>query len=818
MKPPDLPDNEAERGRLLHELRILDTGDEPAFDAIARMACLISGCTIGALSLIDAERQWFKAIVGLAVRETPRRHSLCARALLRSDITVVEDTLADPELATHPLVVGAPHIRFYAAAPVSVDGQPIGTVCCIADTPRSFGDAARQGMRDLAELTSQLLQTRLRERRWRLQEARVRAASRSANDWLWETDAKGHVTWLSENLQLRKDPSPPHAVGDPWPQPYEAMAVRRPNEWARCQQAFARHEPFAQVLTDWGAAHGARTVSSSGQPVFDTAGRFKGFRGSSRDVSAELEIKQSLALSEERWKFALEGASQGVWDWDVRKKGIYFSDAWKAIVGHASHEVGTSLKEWLRRIHPDDLGVAKAKLFAHIRGATPLYVAEHRMRHKDGHDVWVLNSGKVVRRSKSGRVLRMVGTLMDVTAQRQTEAALRDKHAAEMTSRTKSGFLSRMSHEMRTPLNAVIGFSQLLLNRPGSADASEVRDYAEHVLHAGEHLLALTNNVLDLQQIEEGHIALALTDISLDAVMADALAQLAPLAQSHGVAFDNHLDTGHRVRADERRLRQVLLSIGSNAVKYNRRGGIVRCSVDDTEPDRLRLSIEDTGSGLAPNEVERLFQPFERLGKETSAIEGTGLGLMIARSLIVAMKGKLVVHSRSGEGTRVVIELPPASAAAPLLASASSAAAEPEPAPREVEPPSLRMLYVEDNRINAILFEEAIRLREGVELRLAEDGPEALSQVRGWRPDVLVLDAHLPGIDGFQLLHLLRREPGLEAVPAFMCSADAMPDDVQRAAEAGFVGYWAKPINIAKIMSDLDQLGPGAASTHRPVM
>jgi CheY-like chemotaxis protein len=147
----------------------------------------------------------------------------------------------------------------------------------------------------------------------------------------------------------------------------------------------------------------------------------------------------------------------------------------------------------------------------------------------------------------------------------------------------------------------------------------------------------------------------------------------------------------------------------------------------------------------------------------------------------------------------VVIELPalPRRQAAPLA----------EPAPARVAPgPSLRMLYVEDNRINAILFEEAIRLREGVELRLAEDGAEALFQVRGWCPDVLVLDAHLPGMDGFELLDVLRREPGLEAVPAFMCSADAMPDDMRRAAAAGFAGYWAKPINIAKIMSDLDQL------------
>ncbi len=800
MNPPALPDNEAERVRLLHELRILDTGDEPAFDAIARLAAVHTGCPIGALSLVDTDREWFKAIVGLAVREAPRRNAFCAHAILSPGLTVVEDTHADRRFADHPLVLGEPFIRFYAAAPVHVDAQPIGTVCCVAHEPRTLAEPARQGLRDLAELTSHLLQTRLRERRSRLQEARVRAASRSANDWLWETDARGRLSWFTDNLRLQEEAGPRLVLGEPWLRPYEPIAVLRPNDWARCQDAFTRREPFSQVLTDWESARGVKTVSSSGHPVFDSAGRFMGFRGASRDVTQELQVKQSLASSEERWKFALEGASQGVWDWDARKKGLFYSDAWKAIVGHAGHEIGSGVKEWLRRIHPEDLALAKAKLFAHLRGKTPLYVAEHRMRHKSGHHVWVLNSGKVVRRSTSGQALRMVGTLMDVTAQREAEAALRDKHAAEMASQAKTKFLSRMSHEMRTPLNAVIGFSQLLLSRSGEPDRREVRDYADHVLQAGEHLLALTNNVLDLQRLEEGAVRLEPAELSLDKLVAEVLDQLDAMAAEREVEFDNHVDAGFGVLADEARLRQVLLGVGSNAVKYNRSGGVVRWSVDEAGGARLRLSIEDTGPGLGPNQVERLFQPFERLGRETSAIEGTGLGLIIARSLVVAMNGTLEVRSREGIGTRVVIELP-----AVQIACADA----PVEAPQTAACATLRMLYVEDNRINAILFEEALRLRDGVELRLAEDGAEALFQVRGWRPDVLVLDAHLPGMDGFELLDVLRREPGLSDVPAFMCSADAMPDDMQRAADAGFAGYWAKPINIAKILNDLDQLARG---------
>ncbi|WP_372528228.1 ATP-binding protein [Piscinibacter sp.] len=806
MNPSPPPVDETVRVRQLHELRILDTDDEPQFAAIARLASLNSGCPIGALSFVDADRQWFKASVGLKVRETPRHTALCSRAILSASLTVLNELQLQPDFAGNPLLDGDSPVRFYAAAPVVIDGQRVGTVCCMDHHARQFDDAARRALGELAELAAALLQARLRERRSRVQEARVRTASRAARDWLWETNAAGRLTWLSDNLLLRDGRCPRHVIGEPWLHPYEPLAVLRPADWARCVAAFSRREPFGDVLTDCHTPHGAMTVSSNGQPVFDTAGTFMGFRGASRDVSAELQVKQSLAASEERWKFALEGGGQGVWDWDGRKKGLYFSEAWKAIVGHVGSEVGTGLDEWMKRMHPEDLGAAKAKLFAHMRGETSMYIAEHRMRHKSGHDVWVLNRGKIVRRSQSGRAVRMVGTLIDVTAQHNADAILRDKRAADLANHAKTEFLSRMSHEMRTPLNAVIGFSQLLLSRPGDPSTREVRDYAEHVLRAGEHLLALINDVLDLQCVEQGRMALEPSNVQLDDMVSQVIHLLSSAALERGVAFDNHLPPGIVVRADERRLRQVLLNVASNAVKYNRPAGVVRWSADSAAgPTRVRLSIEDSGSGLAPAQLERLFQPFERLGKETSTIEGTGLGLIIARSLTAAMGGSLEVVSRSGEGTRVVVDLPRGDCSAVRAAESEA----PSVTSAALPSPALRMLYVEDNRINAIVFEEALRLRDGMELRLAEDGVEALDRVRDWRPDVLVLDSHLPGMNGFELLRALRDRAGLVDVPAFMCSADAMPDDIRRAAEAGFTGYWPKPIDIAQIMADLDQLCAG---------
>ncbi len=1190
--------DESARIRLLRELRILDTPEEPAFDALARLAARQTGCAVGALSFVDDRRQWFKARTGTPVRETPAGSAFCTRALGSGDVTVIHDAAADASFAGNPLLDGPAPLRFYAAAPVSVEGIRIGTVCCLDPVPRRLDPSALAQLQDLAALAGELLQARLRDQRSRLREARVRTASQAASDRLWETDAAGRLTWLSDDLSRPDSPSPPLQAGTHWLRPFEDLSHLHAGEWQRVHQAMQRREPFTAVLTAYRSGEAVMTVSSNGRPVFDSRGTFMGYRGASRDVTAAQNAKhavdralarheaellesrgqlaaalnalpdlwfvydenaryldsntpqhplltrpfselkgrqvreilpgelglarerliqealrtgsmtrheyeasfsggplrvlearmtpmpgrrvmalvrdltelrslerdvrlmqrvleaeaampfvvvdalapdypvvfanraferltgysraevlgqncrflqgtmrnqparatlrhalahrqpcnvllenqrkdgsfftnklhiapvldpsgrliqyvgvlndvtaeakaadklrvseemyravastisegllvvmpdrmivaanpagcqilgadyaellgaegawpfsfcdvdgqpfapeddpigqvlatgrpmqgrlfilrrrdgshrwldlschplrvptgsnglpvlaafrdvtaqhfaeQQLALSEQRWKFALEGGSQGVWDWNAGDDGIYVSESAKALFGIASDDPDQYMNDWMARIHPDDVGRAKDELRAHLRGDTPIYSVECRTRHNRGHYVMVLHRGKVVRRDEQGRAVRMVGTVMDVTAQRAAEVALRDKQAVELASEAKTEFLSRMSHEMRTPLNAVIGFSQLLLGRPGEADTQQVREYADHVLRAGQHLLALINDVLDLQRVEEGRLMLQPDDVSLDLLARRVIDLLSPAAEQRSVAFENHLPQGLTVRADERHLRQVLLNLASNAVKYNRPTGRVRWSAELLPAQaRVRLTIEDDGAGLSASQIERLFQPFDRLGRETSSIEGTGLGLIIARSLTVAMGGSLELRSEKGVGTRAILELPlgegeaQATAALPLDMGVAAGGGADGPAA------ALRMLYVEDNRINAILFEQALQLRHGIELRLAEDADEAVEIVRAWRPDVLVLDAHLPGMNGFELLRTLRALPGMENVPAFMCSADAMPADFERATAAGFAGYWPKPIDIAGILRDLDGL------------
>ena len=537
-----------------------------------------------------------------------------------------------------------------------------------------------------------------------------------------------------------------------------------------------------------------------------------------RDITQERQAAQALALSEERWKFALDGAGDGVWDWDASADRIFYSQRWKAMLGYEDHEISDLVSELTDRIHPDDRPPVVAALSAYLEHDQGLFQAEFRMRHKLGHDVWILSRGKIVSRDALGHPVRVVGTHSDITPIKRAEQVLREKQSAEAASAAKSEFLSRMSHEIRTPLNAVNGFAQLLkLQLANTPTAAQHISFVEQILHGSQHLMALVNDVLDLQKVEAGILTLKTERLTLLGEVQQCAAMLGPLASQRGITLQVNVDPGYQVDADRQRLRQILMNIGSNAIKYNQAGGSVWFDTEARSDGGMALVIRDTGPGMSPQQLGKLFQPFERLGRETSSIEGSGLGLIITRSLIEAMGGSMEIRSQPGSGTRVNIVMPAtANGVMPEVGDKTnihmdkpdgdlSVAKYPREAPCAEQAP-LHVLYVEDNRINAMLFEEALRPYPQLSLEIAEDGQMALSMARDKAPDVLVLDAHLPGMSGFDVLRALRTLPLLESTPAFMCSADAMPDDVARATAAGFAGYWTKPIDIQQVTSVLCQL------------
>lgn len=510
------------------------------------------------------------------------------------------------------------------------------------------------------------------------------------------------------------------------------------------------------------------------------------------DITERKRVEQAHARAEDRWRFALDGAGHGVWEWDA-EAGYYASPSWKAMLGIPEDGPPASWRVWRERLHPDDVAGVLAELDRHRQGLSEVYETEYRLRHEAGNYLWIHDRGRAIRRDKDGRPLRMVGTHSDVTRLRLADEALRDRQAAELATGRTNEFLSRMSHEMRTPLNAVIGFAELLHQR------GEYRaDLVEHIMDAGTHLLDLINDVLDLQQVEQGRLSLRPVGIDVAALVPQVVAMLRPQSRKLDVTEEIGELAGVVVRADEQRLRQALLNLASNAVKYNRPGGRVSWRALRDPAGRWGIVTEDTGPGLDASQLARLFRPFERLGLETSGTEGSGLGLVIARRLVEAMGGELVMESRPGAGTRVTVWLPAEEQAwgpQPGTLARAPAGAEDDtadPSPRQV-------IYVEDNPLNALLFSEALRDHPDLRLQVAGDGDEALALVRDCRPDLLVIDMHLPGANGSEVLRRLRQLPGLDAVPAVVCSADAMPQDQSRALANGFSGYWTKPLDVRLI-------------------
>jgi PAS domain S-box-containing protein len=575
-------------------------------------------------------------------------------------------------------------------------------------------------------------------------------------------------------------------------------------------------------------------------PLKDPEGQTSHVIALVHDVSDRQVAAERLRLSEERWKFALEGAGDGVWDWDALADRTFYSPRCKTMMGLAEHELSDAPGALRERIHPDDFEQVMQAFNRYLESDHGIFQQECRLLHRDGHHVWVLSRGKVVARDAQGRPSRMVGTLSDITPLKQAEHALRDKLAAEAASKAKSEFLSRMSHEIRTPLNAVHGFAQLLKQRLDHSDdiipVRDLQDFAERILGSSEHLNELVNEVLDLQQIESGIMALRPEWCGLQATLAQCQQMLKPMADRFRVQLRLDPASAHQpwhVWTDQRRLTQVINNLLTNAIKYNRPEGHVTLRVSPHGHHGVRVSVQDTGMGMDSGQLARLFQPFERLGRDTSSIEGSGLGLLITRSLIEAMGGEIDIHSEPGTGTRIAFTLPRASTQPPTdpkepslasveglsgtvssptqtqsnkaMSTTSTTYPSALPTAHSASHP-LRVLYVEDNRINALLFEEALRDYAYIHLEVAEDGQMAMSTAREFEPQVLVIDAHLPGMSGFEVLRALRTLPGLSEVPAYMCSADALPEDIARAHAEGFVGYWTKPIDIPEVVNTLSAL------------
>ncbi len=596
-------------------------------------------------------------------------------------------------------------------------------------------------------------------------------------------------------------------------------------------------ETFALVLGGVRAAEGGFYAGMQTEHLesFTVFAQQVGALLQNRADQATIEAQMSaLRLEQERLGLALEGSNAGLWDWDLATGRFYLSPRWRAILGYAPEELSDTYGEWESRVHPEDLERSLALILGHFQGDTEVYENVHRLRHKDGHYVWVLALGRVLL-SAAGEPLRLAGMLLDITEQR------RARELAEAANRAKSEFLATVSHEIRTPLNGVLGMLQLIEE---TGPTPEQADYLNTARGSATALLGIINDILDLSKVEAGRLELHRDPFDPWFVLLSVVNGFREQARAKGLKLVAHIDPDLRrtLMGDAGRLRQVLTNLVANAIKFTARGEVTLEAEGSPIPGgglEIHLRVRDSGIGIAPEVQERLFTPFTQADAGTAReYGGTGLGLAITRRLLDLMAGEVWVESSPGQGACFQVRVPfgpapdgvepepvpaaPTPRPAPQPSTQSSAQSstqssaqssaqaetqrEPQPEP---QPDRLRVLLVEDNRVNQKVA-AGMLTKLGVATVLAADGQQALDAFAEGGLALVLMDIQMPVMDGHEATRRLRAlelERGWPRTPVVALTANAMAEDREACLAAGMDDFIAKPFAKGDLVEALKRWG-----------
>ena len=527
-----------------------------------------------------------------------------------------------------------------------------------------------------------------------------------------------------------------------------------------------------------------------------------GVRERTAALQAEVQDRQAaenaLRESEQRFRNILANVPIGVVYTDLNGSILQANLRFCELAGRSETELlGVNV---VGLTHPDDIAQELELGQRLVRGEVQLYRHHKRLVRPDGKIVTV-EATVCLLQDAAGQPRSAVSVVEDVTEHRLLEEAERRREAAEAANRAKSEFLSRMSHELRTPLNAMLGFAQLLeldLHQPLTTGQ---KSWVVQIQQAGWHLLEMINDVLDVSRIESGNLRLRAQALDLAELVAGTVAMVEGEARQRGITIVRRLDLGSAsLIGDPTRVKQILINLLTNAVKYNTDAGRVDIAARMLDAEHVEVVVSDTGLGMTPEQLAGLFQPFNRLGRERSALAGTGIGLVISQRLAELMGGSLVARSRAGKGSSFVLTLP--------------CSAEPDTVRSDLEPldhgearyPRRDVCYVEDNETNVEVMRSILAQRPQIELRIALTGRDGLAAIRARRPDLLLLDLHLPDMEGLDLLHRLRAAPATRDLPVIVVSANALAEQISAAFDAGCDRYLTKPVGVAEVLAVVDEL------------
>ena len=521
-----------------------------------------------------------------------------------------------------------------------------------------------------------------------------------------------------------------------------------------------------------------------------------------RDITDRRRMEASAKLAADRLGSAVETIEDAFALFDAGDRLVLCNSVYRGLLAEATGPLtGKSYEElldvWMRDLSfgtDDERDRFRADRLAGRRDPRGAF----DVRTRDGRSLRVMD-----RRTVEGGIVKTIWDLTrDVATARELQEA---RTTAEAASAAKSDFLSSMSHELRTPLNAILGFAQLLARDRKEPLSDRHKERANHILRGGEHLLRLIDDILDLSRIEAGRVSVSTEPVNASDILEEARLTLEPLAARTGVLLEivAGAEPLPMVSADRTRFAQIVMNLGSNAIKYNRPGGKVTLGASLPTPKTLRVVVADTGFGIPIDKQNKLFQPFQRAGQETGPIEGTGIGLVITKRLAELMGGSVGYRSVAGTGSEFWVDLP---AHVPQAPAAASVVERSDSAPQLEGRAGRLVLYVEDNPANVSFMRDVIGDFDRIELATVPTAEMGIELVRSRRPDVVIMDINLPGMSGLEALGALRSDPSTAAIPVIALTAAASERDRQRGMQAGFYRYLTKPVKVDELVAALEAL------------